>query len=77
MSREITVSRARRLHRAIRARWDLGQPEGYGIAIETWSGAELSGSTHRTPVGLYCFDTRKMGDRTRILFTKHPSEKSQ
>ena len=70
--RLITLERARGLHKAIKARWNLGQPEGYGIVV-SYTGEELSGSTYRTPKGLYCFDVRKTPKRTLIGFSRHPA----
>jgi len=68
--RMITTVRAKGLHSAIRRRWGLVQPEGYGIVFDSM-GRACSGSTYRTPKGLYCFDVRCKNGDTEILFSCH------
>jgi len=70
MNREITSTKARALHAAIRSRYNLGQPEGYGIVCGMFD-EERSGSTYRTPRGLYSFDVTRTPHQTKILFTIH------
>lgn len=72
MSRRIPVHWAMGIHRAIWARWGIENPEGYGIVFSR-DGWALSGSTYRTPRGLYCFDVRKKNETVEVLFSRHKS----
>lgn len=62
---DISVERAGRIHAAIRGRWGLGEPEGYGW-VRQFDGWDACGSTYRTPIGVYSFEIRMRNGEYRV-----------